>query len=84
MIKKENETKDVEVIKDVICNMCGNSCKKHEGFDGSFSFATVKAHWGYFSDNRDGELHEAQICQKCWEDVVKTFKHSDLIATEQF
>jgi hypothetical protein len=84
MIKKEQEIKNIETIKDVICNNCGNSTKKHDGFNGSFAFAVLNVSWGYFSDNRDGEVHEAHLCQTCWEHIVSTFKHSDLVATDQY
>lgn len=77
MISKEHKTKKVEVIKDILCNKCGNSCKKpHECME----FATLSVHWGYFSKSRDGEVHEAHLCQNCWEDITKEFKHSDLVA----
>jgi hypothetical protein len=79
MIRKENETKNVEVIKDVVCNSCGRGCKTGNNFE----FATLKAHWGYDSDDRDGEIHEAHLCQSCWESIVKEFKHSGLIAENQ-
>ena len=83
MIKKEKEMAEHEIIKDVICNMCGKSCKPYDGFDHGFSCATLTAHWGYFSDNRDGEIHEAHLCQKCWEKITKDFVCPDLIATDQ-
>jgi hypothetical protein len=82
MIRKENETKEVEVIKDVICNKCGGTTKKHDGFDGSFEFAELRVHWGYFSDNRDGEVHEAHLCQNCWQKIVADFIHPDLVAED--
>jgi hypothetical protein len=85
MIRKEQETQNIEVIKDILCNKCGKSCKKHEGFEESFSFADLNVHWGYFSDdNRDGEVHEAHLCQSCWEGIVATFKHSDLVSENQY
>ena len=84
MIKKEQETQIVEIIKDVLCNKCGNSCKKFDGLVTSFEFAELKVYWGYFSIDRDGEVHEAHLCQNCWEGIVKEFKHSDLVAENQF
>lgn len=77
MIQKETETKNVEVIKDILCNKCGNSCKG-QACDG-FECAELRAHWGYGS-KRDGEVHEAHLCEKCWEEISTIFKHSDLVA----
>lgn len=82
MIKKENETQNVKVVKDVLCNKCGNSCKGLE--PESFEFASLQVHWGYGSFKHDGEIHEAHLCESCWEELIKGFKHSDLVAENQF
>jgi len=77
MIREENETKEVAVIKDVLCNKCGVSCLCHTTC--GFSYASLNVHWGYGS-TRDMEVHEAQLCQNCWEEIIKTFKYPDLVA----
>jgi hypothetical protein len=82
MLRKEQETQNIEVVKDILCNKCGNSCKGLE--PQSFEFALLSVHWGYGSTNRDGEVHEAHLCQTCWEEIVKEFKHSDLVAENQY
>jgi hypothetical protein len=74
MIQKEKQTRGIEIIKDVLCNKCGISCKE---------FSSLMAHWGYGS-TRDGEVHEAHLCETCWEEIVKDFKHTDLVADNQF
>lgn len=84
MIRKEQEIQNVEVIKDVLCNKCGNSCMKQEGTFKEPSFAELTAHWGYFSDNRDGEVHGAHLCQNCWQKFTQDFKYPDLVAENQF
>jgi hypothetical protein len=82
MIHKEKETQYVDIIKDIICNKCGNSCKATDC--NNFVYASLNVHWGYGSVEHDGEVHEAHLCEKCWENIVATFKFSDLVATEQY
>lgn len=83
MIRKQIEAQKVEVIKDILCNKCGNSCKKDLEYE-SFEFASLQVHWGYSSVGHDGEVHEAHLCEQCWEGIVKEFKHSDLVAENQY
>lgn len=52
--------KDVEVIADIICDSCGNSCKT----DADFEFIEMKANWGY-NTKKDMEKWTAHICEKC-------------------
>ena|ERR1035437_9885395 len=73
---KEIQNKKAEVVVDVICDCCGNSCKKDEGVidnkssedNGekwySFNYMTLQAYWGYGS-NKDMEKWSAQICENC-------------------
>jgi hypothetical protein len=81
MIRKEQETKTIEVIKDVLCNKCGKSCRCHDNHD--FVCASLSVHWGYGS-TRDGEVHEAHLCESCWETITKDFTYSDLVAENQY
>lgn len=60
-----NMQKTVSTVKDVLCNKCGKSC---EGFE----YVELSTSWGYFS-NKDLEHHESHICEKCYDDFVKTF-----------
>lgn len=59
--------KSVREVADILCNICGESCKIPIG-GGCFNIeaVTVKADFGYGSD-RDGEHHEAHLCQGCYE-----------------
>jgi len=82
MIRKEHETKNVEVIKDVLCNKCGASCKAIDC--DNFNCAELKVHWGYGSTYHDGEIHEAHLCEQCWEGIVKEFKIPDLVVENQY
>ena len=67
---------NIEFISDVICNKCNKSCIS-EGSD-NFDYATLKVLWGYGSDS-DGELHEAHLCEKCFNLIISDFKVPSLI-----
>jgi len=49
------EQKQVEVITDVLCDVCNQSTK--------LEFGTLSAHWGYGSKH-DEERYELQLCEK--------------------
>ena len=51
----------------MICNVCGN--KLTEKTD----FVEIKKEWGYFS-NKDTEIHELKICERCYDRIVKQFE----------
>jgi hypothetical protein len=55
------------VVTDIICDICKKSCKK----DPSIEFAELKAHWGFYSNNKDMEKHECDMCEECYEKVNK-------------
>lgn len=59
---KEQETKPVTVIADIICDCCGKSCKNKT--TGSFEYLEMKARWGY-ATKKDNEEWNAQICEAC-------------------
>jgi len=81
MVKTKIEKRKVEVTKDIVCNICGTSCKASPGY--GFSYATLKAHWGYCS-NRDGQVHEAHICNSCFDVMIKKFKISSLVTENKW
>jgi len=78
---KEVQNKKQKITVDVLCDICGKSCKKHEGVVGnpvrtdngepyySFEYMTLKANWGYHSEH-DCEEWVAQVCESC---VVEKF-----------
>lgn len=79
----EKENKEVNVLKDVICDCCGKSCgifldQAHTVT--SFECMTLKANWGY-GTKKDMERWTAQICEKCVDEklvpLIK-FKKEDL------
>ncbi len=64
------ETK--EECKTIICNQCGKEIEiqKQELEEGVF---TARKEWGYFS-RKDGEIHTFDLCENCYDKLVKGFK----------
>ncbi len=50
--------------EDILCDKCGKSCRDSEGMN--HEYAEIEAHWG-FGSGKDGEAHEAQVCEKCYD-----------------
>jgi hypothetical protein len=63
MIVKEKTMQEKEVVKDVLCDICGKGTKKSDGFD-EFEYAVLTAAWGYQS-RKDGESWECVLCEDC-------------------
>ncbi len=56
----------------IYCNCCGNPiCPKDQADKTSFLF--IKKEWGYFSEEKDGTIHSMDICEPCYDTVVKMF-----------
>ena len=68
MIETKKKMVEQEYQSDVICDICGKSCK--DGIDMNFEFMTLSADWGYAS-GFDTESWRAEVCIKC---VVKKLK----------
>ncbi|MDY6468301.1 hypothetical protein SKM57_06840 [Acinetobacter faecalis] len=60
------EIKSIEVITDVLCDICDQSTK--------LEFATLCANWGYYSKS-DGERYKLQLCEKCFFNVLAILKN---------
>ena len=60
-----------QVLKEVKCNKCGRILMVENGVakEGVFSAEQV---WGYFSD-KDGEHHSFDLCEKCYDEMVREF-----------
>jgi hypothetical protein len=63
-------TKSVEETVDIICDMCGKSCKGEMNYE----VATLEAYWGY-SSKKDLDKWECHLCESC-ADKVKGFIES--------
>lgn len=55
-----------QVVDKVLCNMCGNEIVCND-------YLHVDKMWGY-SSNKDNELHSFDICEKCYDKLIKEFK----------
>ena len=47
------------------CNACGRQIEKEALW--------VRKEWGYFSE-KDTEIHEFKICEKCYDRMIKQFE----------
>lgn len=59
----KKETAELTVLKDIKCDICGDSCKKDKK-SGIYEYATFSANWGYMS-NKDNEQWEVHMCEAC-------------------
>ena len=67
MEKTYKETKSIEVdmLEDILCDMCGNSCRSGD----YYNRMKLYAHWGYDSA-KDGEFYIADVCETCVDKVL--------------
>lgn len=79
-----------EVVKkeviEATCDICGENCMKDlfipteldEDDIKEFEGMELNAVWGYASNNKDGEIWEAVVCEKCVDEhlapLIKFFK----------
>lgn len=63
--------KNDKLIK-MICNKCGRELEAEQGFVKE-GVCTVETDWGYFS-GKDGEHHEFELCEACYDAWVKSFR----------
>ena len=60
---KVKTLKQIEVVTDVRCDVCGCSTVMAEGC--SPQFGVLQAAWGYGSQH-DGERYEVELCESCF------------------
>lgn len=63
---KTTKEKLVLHIDDIICDICGNSCKKNIDIESAKLFA----HWGYDS-KKDGDVYDIDLCENCFDKTLK-------------
>ena len=56
----------------IYCNCCGRPICPVVQKDKT-SYLHIKKEWGYFSDEKDGTIHRLDICEPCYEALVKSF-----------
>lgn len=57
--------------KKIICNQCGKEIKTATEFQKDF--LEIKKQWGYFSNGKDGQLHEITLCEDCYDEWIQGF-----------
>jgi len=71
MIKTKKTMVETDVVEDMICDFCGESCKKDTGSKEivKFEYGTLQASWGYWSGH-DGEEVLLYVCEKCFYKII--------------
>ena len=59
-------------VETVICNCCGKKLAVREGIVRE-GVLRVDHAWDYFSE-KDGEVHHFDICEECYDQLIRTFK----------
>lgn len=69
-MREYQDGKEAE-LTGILCNCC----KKKMAVEGNMvkeGICSVKVTWGYFS-GKDGETHRFDLCEQCYDKLVKTF-----------
>jgi len=54
------ELKEVDVLKDIVCDSCGKMCNTEYGFE----YLKLSANWG-FGSSKDLKEWNAHLCENC-------------------
>lgn len=79
MIIKNKKIVEIDVINEVLCDLCGNSCSKKSYDELGHSkqpkheYAEICANWGFYSDS-DNKKYEIHLCEHCFYDVLAYLK----------
>lgn len=63
------KTKECQELERVHCNKCAIRCDSNVEKD----WASIEIKWGYFS-NKDLRKDSWDLCEKCYDEFIKTFK----------
>ncbi len=84
-LETQTITKTTEVTTDILCNKCGESLieGKDSGGEGVYGLVDAYVSTGYFSPALgDGNTYKFDLCERCLNELFKTFKHDPLIESE--
>lgn len=56
----------------IYCNRCGRLICLEDMRDKT-SFLTVRKTWGYFSEDKDGKVYGAELCEPCCDELIQGF-----------
>lgn len=77
-IEKEKKVVEVDKITDILCNKCDKSvCPESKNLKWSEG-CNIRIGFKYGS-NRDGEVHKFDLCDNCYDEFIKSFKHQPAI-----
>jgi len=62
MRKIKKATREIEELEDIICDICGKSCK--DDLNMNYEFSTLSASWGYGS-HADTTQWYGEFCESC-------------------
>jgi hypothetical protein len=77
MIQKKKINKEVEVIEEILCNKCGESCipGKHDEVYDAYGLIEKTARGGYWSPELyDDVSYTFSLCEKCLRELFDSFK----------
>lgn len=63
---------ETEVVGEIICNHCGKRIPFAGGVPAE-GVLHVEKTWGY-SSAKDGETHRFDLCEKCYDELLKGFQ----------
>lgn len=70
-----------QVPDHIICNCCGQKIRI-TGQQPYPEYVSIRKEWGYNSPY-DGEVHEIDLCQDCYQKWIRTFRFSPCEEEEQ-
>lgn len=53
----------------IVCHCCGNLIEKED-------FLSIEKVWGYFSRGKDGQKHQINLCEACYDRWIQGFKYA--------
>jgi len=56
----------VDQLENIICDVCGNFCKKEYNIE----YAKIIANWG-FETKKDGQVYEIDLCENCFDKTLE-------------
>jgi hypothetical protein len=80
----EIQNRKTEIVTDIICDICGKSCKKKEDIINNdlrldhgepyyvFEYMTLYGNWGYYSESKDTEEWTAEVCEQCVDEKLSS------------
>jgi len=60
--------------RDTFCNCCGKKISA-DSYKEREEYLEVIKEWGYFSHNKDGQIHHFRICETCYDRWTEGFVH---------